>query len=79
MAMNLQKQLDDASEYIMELEQKVFDSNKNSLELLQQIKSQEIEIQALKEFVGDLELKLAAQIPMDGDDLDQRISELVNE
>lgn len=45
---NLQKELENATDYILELEEKVYKANKTSLELLKQLKDAETEIETLK-------------------------------
>ena len=45
---NLQKELENATDYILELEEKVYKANKTSLELLKQLKDAEVEIETLK-------------------------------
>jgi chromosome segregation ATPase len=44
----LQNELDTATDYILELEEKVYKANKTSLELLKQLKDAEVEIDTLK-------------------------------
>ena len=44
----LQKELEHATDYILELEEKVYKANKTSLELLKQLKDAEVEIETLK-------------------------------
>jgi peptidoglycan hydrolase CwlO-like protein len=50
----LQKELETASDYILELEEKVYKANKTSLELLRQLKDAEVEIETLKNYIIDL-------------------------
>ena len=45
---SLQQEIDSASDYILELEEKVYKANKTSLELLKQLKDAEMEIETLK-------------------------------
>ena len=45
---NVQKELENATDYILELEEKVYKANKTSLELLKQLKDAEVEIETLK-------------------------------
>ena len=47
----LQAELETASDYILELEEKVYKANKTSLDLLRQLKDAEVEIESLKEYV----------------------------
>ena len=51
---NLQKELENATDYILELEEKVYKANKTSLELLKQLKEAEIEMETLKQYIVDL-------------------------
>jgi len=51
---NLQRELESATDYILELEEKVYKANKTSLELLKQLKEAEIEIETLKQYIIDL-------------------------
>ena len=44
----LQEELNNSSDYILELEEKVYKANKTSLELLKQLKDAEVEIETLK-------------------------------
>ena len=46
--------MENATEYIITMEEKVYKSNKISLELLKQLKDAEIEIGTLQQYVVDL-------------------------
>lgn len=50
----LQQELDSSTDYILELEEKVYKANKTSLELLKQLKDAEVEIEQLKQYIIDL-------------------------
>ena len=50
----LQDELQNATDYILELEEKVYKANKTSLELLRQLKDAEVEIDTLKQYIVDL-------------------------
>jgi phage shock protein A len=50
----LQHELETASDYILELEEKVYKANKTSLELLRQLKDAEVEIETLKNYIIEL-------------------------
>ena len=50
----MQKELDGATDYVLELEEKVYKANKTSLELLKQLKDAEVEIETLKQYIIDL-------------------------
>tara|TARA_B110000285_G_C14870159_1_gene488769 strand:- start:396 stop:593 length:198 start_codon:yes stop_codon:yes gene_type:complete len=50
----VQNELEKSSDYIIQMEEKVYKSNKISLELLKQLKEAEIEIETLKQCVVDI-------------------------
>ena len=50
----MQRELEQQSEYILEMEEKVYKSNKISLELLKQLKDAEVEIATLQQYIVDL-------------------------
>lgn len=74
----LQEQLDEASEYIIDLEEKVYRANKTSLELLKQLKDAEVEIETLKQYIIDLKQRIAVYIPVKEDGIDRRLAEYIN-
>ena len=45
------------------MEEKIYKSNKISLELLKQLKDAEVEIDCLKEYIIDLKTRVAVYIP----------------
>ena len=60
------------------MEDQVYHKNKICLELLQQIREQEVETEVLKAYCVDLKAKVAVYIPIKGDDVDERLAEYVN-
>tara|TARA_B110000285_G_scaffold138979_1_gene155548 strand:- start:517 stop:693 length:177 start_codon:yes stop_codon:yes gene_type:complete len=50
----LQGEVDSCTDYILQLEEKVYRAHKTSLELLKQLKDAEMEIQNLKDRIHDL-------------------------
>lgn len=60
------------------LEDKVYRSNKVSLDLLEQLKDAEIEIESLKQYVMDLKSRIAVYIPVKDDQIDRRLAEYIN-
>ena len=60
------------------LEDKVYRSNKVSLDLLSQLKDAEIEIESLKQYVMDLKSRIAVYIPVKDDLIDRRLAEYIN-
>ena len=67
-----------ASDYLLEQENKTYKANKTSLDLLKQLKDQEIEIETLKNYILDLKQRIAVYIPMKGDPTDQKLAEFIN-
>lgn len=74
----LQSQLENATEYIITMEEKVYKSNKISLELLKQLKDAEIEIGTLQTYIVDLKQRIAVYIPMKDDQVDRKLAEFIN-
>jgi chromosome segregation ATPase len=64
---SLQQEIESASDYILELEEKVYKANKTSLELLKQLKDAELEIETLKQYIVDLKQRIAVYIPVKDD------------
>ena len=73
-----QKNLDNATEYVLELEEKVYKANKTSLELLRQLKDSEQENVALKDHIHDLRSRIAVYIPVKQDSVDKKLAEFIN-
>jgi len=76
--MQLQKELETASDYILDLEDKVYKANKTSLELLRQLKDAEVEIETLKNYIIELKQRIAVYIPVKDDPVDKRLAEFIN-
>ena len=75
---NLQKELDNATDYVLELEEKVYKANKTSLELLKQLNDAEVEIETLKQYIIDLKQRIAVYIPVKEDAIDKKLAEFIN-
>jgi hypothetical protein len=60
----MQKELETASDYIAQMEEKVYKANKTSLELLKQLKDAEVEIETLKNYIIELKQRIAVYIPV---------------
>ena len=60
----VQKELENATDYILELEEKVYKANKTSLELLKQLKDAEVEIETLKQYIVNLKQRIAVYFPV---------------
>jgi hypothetical protein len=70
--------LDQATDYIITMEEKVYKSNKISLELLKQLKDAEVEIGSLQQYIIDLKQRIAVYIPMKDDAVDKKLAEYIN-
>lgn len=75
---DLTQELENASEYTIQLEEKVYKANKTSLELLKQLKDAEVEIETLKQYIIDLKQRIAVYIPVKDDQIDRRLAEYIN-
>jgi len=60
------------------LEDKVYRANATSLELLNALKSAELEVETLKQYIIDLKSRIAVYIPVKNDDIDKRLAEYIN-
>ena len=74
----LQVELEQATNYIITMEEKVYKSNKISLELLKQLKDAEIEISTLQQYIVDLKQRIAVYIPIKEDPVDRKLAEFIN-
>ena len=72
------KEIETASDYIIEMEEKVYRANKTSLELLRQLKDAEVEIETLKNYIIELKQRIAVYIPVKDDPIDKRLAEFIN-
>lgn len=67
-----------ASDYILELEHKLYKANKTSLELIRLLKEAETEIESLQKEVVELKQRFALYIPVKDDPIDRRLAEFIN-
>jgi hypothetical protein len=88
----LQDELQNASAYIIELEDKFFKQQKTSLELLKNLKDVEthnddlsseinhlrVEIETYRNYITDLKSRIAVYVPVKNDLVDGRIAEYIN-
>ena len=70
--------LGNATDGLLGMEEKVYKSNKISLEILKQLKDAEMEIAKLQQYVIDLKQRIAVYIPVKDDRTDQRLAEYIN-
>ena len=72
------KELEQATHQTLVMEEKVYKSNKISLEVLKQLKDAEIEIETLKQYIIDLKQRIAVYIPVKEDQTDKKLAEFIN-
>ena len=75
---SLQKEVMKQSDYIVAVQEKCYQSNKQSLELLENLKDSEDEIEVLKSYIVDLKSRIAVYIPVKGDSTDKKLAEYIN-
>lgn len=75
---HLQSEVENGTEYLLELEEKVYRANKTALELLKQLKDAEQEIEVLKQYIVDLKQRIAVYIPVRDDVVDKQLAEFIN-
>jgi hypothetical protein len=74
----MNKDLEIASDYLLEQEEKTYRGNQTSLELLKQLKDAEIEIETLKVYILELKQRVAIYIPSKDDIVDRKLAEFIN-
>lgn len=74
----LSSKLTSQNDYVIQMEEKIYKSNKISLELIKQLKDAEVEIDCLKQYIIDLKARVAVYIPVQDDALDKRLAEFIN-
>ena len=67
-----------ASDYILALEDKCYQANKVSLDLLQNVRDLEAEVETLKAYIIDLKSRIAVYIPVKADNIDKKLAEYIN-
>jgi len=76
----LQKELEEATGFIIQLEEKIYRANKTALELLKRLRDSENELSKNKKYVSDLERRVpgAVYMPVKTDPIDRRLAEFLN-
>ena len=74
----LQKEILVASDYIVALEDKCYQANKTSLELLNTLRDTELEVETLKAYIIDLKSRIAVYIPCKDSPVDKKLAEFIN-
>jgi len=68
----------EATRYMAKLEDKVYKSNKTSLDLLTNLRNREIEVETLKSYIIDLKVRIAVYIPAKDCTIDKKLAEYIN-
>ena len=66
------------SDYLIAVQEKCYESNTQALELLENLKDAEDEIEVLKNYIIDLKARIAVYIPTKGDATDKKLAEYIN-
>ena len=74
----LHQELQTASQYIIEIENKLVESKGTSLDLLKALKDSEYQVDTLKQYVIDLKSRIAVYIPVKDDAIDKKLAEYIN-
>jgi chromosome segregation ATPase len=74
----LRKELERASDFMVDLEEKVHKANSTSLTLLSKTKEAEREVDVLKDYIYELKSRVAIYIPVREDPIDKKLSEYIN-
>ena len=61
-----------------QLEDRVFEANQQSLDLLRQVRNLELENVTLKNYIIDLKARVAVYVPVKDDPIDQKVAEYIN-
>ena len=72
------REVNNASDFIHECEEKVEYATRKSLELLRQLKDSETEIETLKHYIIELKQRIAVYIPVKEDAIDRKLAEYIN-
>lgn len=75
---HLRKELEKASDFMVDLEEKVHKANSTSLTLLTKVKEAEREVDVLKDYIYELKSKVAIYIPVREDPIDKKLAEYIN-
>ena len=70
--------LEQQNTYVAQMEEKIYKSNKISLEILKQLKDAEVEIDCLKQYIVDLKTRINVYLPVKEDFIDKRLADYIN-
>ena len=74
----MQREVQVATDYILQVEARCFEANKTSLELLQRVRVLEIEVETLKQYILNMKERIAVYIPVKTDPIDSQLAEYIN-
>lgn len=74
----LRKELEKASDFMVDLEEKVHTANSTSVTLLNKVKESEREVDILKDYIYELKSRVAIYIPVREDPIDKKLAEYIN-
>ena len=89
----LQREIQTATDYIVEIEEKCYQSNQTCVELLQQMRNLDkacelrvkklkekhsLEAETLKAYILDIKARIPNYIPVKGDEIDQVLAQYIN-
>ena len=74
----MQKEFKKASAYIEQLEERMMDANKTSLDLLKRVRDLELETDTLKNYIIELKARVAVYVPIKDDPVDVKMAEFIN-
>ena len=74
----MQKEFKKASVYIGQLEERMMDANKTSLDLLKRVRDLELETDTLKNYIIELKARVAVYVPIKDDPVDVKMAEFIN-
>ena len=67
---NLQHEIKSCTEYMVGLEERVYEANKRGLDLLKSVRDLELESSTLKSYIIDLKARVAVYVPIKNDPVD---------
>ena len=75
---SLQDEVLGATDYISNLEEKVYEANKLSLGVLKALKTSEEEVETLKAYIVQLKTSIAIYIPVKDCQIDKKLADFIN-
>lgn len=76
--LELQNEVLTASEYVVNQEDKCWQANKTSLDLLSKLKELESEVETLRAYISELKSRSAFYVPVKNDPIDVKLADYIN-